>query len=428
MPLHPKTGLAALLAACAVLLMGVLIGYQLGRSASKPAADAGAGKYARQAVEHSSHGGAADTAPSGVAAKSVTFVPSRDERDALLAKSLDGTLSGRAGEDEITAAFRAAAHLDPMTAIEKVRRLPDAQSRDIAMLALLGEWSGMTSADMLRDENVRRLGPAGALAAYLMDSGKFTPGQTADLAKEFVSGDELRRVLGLAARKLAPSDPASALAFGDQLEGWQQARFLESFAEGWASADPVSARQWAAQLTDARTRNAIVARILRAEAESNPAVAAQNFSQASFSNDGERVRLARQIAASWAGKDTIAASQWAETLDETARDGARQGIGSVAPVGIGAVLSTSQDGRPVLQEVIPGAPASTALKAGDVIISVQDANGTWIDSKSLPLWEVTSLIRGAVGSQVSMQVQSPGNSPPRTVTLQRQQIIHRPQQ
>lgn len=426
MPLQPKTAFVALLAASAILLIGALIGYQLG--SDKTAADTRAQRPAQSSALHSSNGASFEGASDGDPAKPVTFVPGRSERDAAAAKSPDGARTGLIGEDEITAAFRAAAHINPMAALEKVRQIPDARSRDIAMLALLGELSGMTSAEMLRDGNVQRLGPAGALAAYLMDSGKFTPGQTADMAKEFLAGDELRRVLGLAARKLAPLDPATALAFGNQLDGWQQTRFLESFAEGWASADPAAARQWAGQLTDERTRNAIMARILRAEADSNPAIAAQNFVQAAFSNDGDRVRLARQIAASWASKDTIAASQWAETLDETARDGARQGIGSVAPVGIGAVLSTSQDGRPVLQEVIPGAPASTALKAGDAIISVQDANGTWVDSKSVPLWEVTSLIRGTVGSQVSLQVQSPRETAPRTVTFQRQQIIHRPQQ
>lgn len=426
MPLRSRTGFIALLAVCAILLIGVAVGYRLGKDAPKTAAGAAADSHAQKSPQRSSRGNADDDAQ---ASKSVTFVPGRGDHDPAMAMMPGSARGGRAGEQEITAAFRDAARLDPVAALEKVQQLPDASSRDIAMLVLLGEWSGMTSAEMLRDDNVRRLGPAGALAAYLMDSGKFTPSQTADMANKFLRGDELGRVLGLAAEKLAPSDPVAALAFGKQLGGWQQSQFLENFAEGWASADPTAARQWAGQLPDERTRNAVMARILRAEAESNPALAARNFSQAAFSNDGDRFRVARQIAASWAGKDTIAASQWADTLgDETARNGARQGIGSVAPVGIGAVLNTSQDGRPVLQAVIPGAPASTALKAGDTIVSVLDANGTWVDSKSLPLGDLTSLIRGAAGTQVSLQVQSPGESAPRTVTFQRQQIIHRPQQ
>jgi C-terminal processing protease CtpA/Prc len=41
--------------------------------------------------------------------------------------------------------------------------------------------------------------------------------------------------------------------------------------------------------------------------------------------------------------------------------------------------------------------------------------------------ELIGLIRGAPNSQVSLQVQSPGESAPRTITLGRQQIIFRPQ-
>ncbi|MBU3666150.1 MAG: hypothetical protein FGM15_09805 [Chthoniobacterales bacterium] len=423
-----KTGAFALVAAALILLLGGVFGYRLGaeeskeRSARPPQQRAQSGSLPSGDVASADSGDMADSKP-------VTFVPGRDDSAEEKDFSAPGARIDRANEQEIVAAFRRAALLDPQAAIAKVRQLPDDKSREIALLTLLGEWSGMTSADMLRNENVRRLGAAGALAVYLMESGKFTPQQAAGMAGEFLSGSELRRVLGRSAARLAPSDPAAALALGNSLDGWQQSRFLESFAAGWASADPVAARTWAAQLGDERTRNAVLARILRAEAESNPALAAQNFSLAAFPDAGERMRVARQIASSWAGRDTLAAIQWADALtDEAARAAAKQGISSTAPVGIGAVLNTSQDGRPVLQQVVPGAPASAALKAGDTIMSVQGADGVWVDSKSVPLWELTSLIRGQAGSSVSLQVQSPGDSAPRAITLQRQQIIHRPQQ
>jgi len=57
---------------------------------------------------------------------------------------------------------------------------------------------------------------------------------------------------------------------------------------------------------------------------------------------------------------------------------------------------------------------------------VSDANGSWVNSRNLPISDVVRLIQGEAKTQVSLQVQSADSGSPRVVTLGREQIIHRP--
>jgi carboxyl-terminal processing protease len=121
--------------------------------------------------------------------------------------------------------------------------------------------------------------------------------------------------------------------------------------------------------------------------------------------------------------------QWANNLpQDNDRASAQRGIRSTAPVGIGARLSRGEDGLPVLQELVPGSPASASgqLRSGDRLLAVSDPNGSWINSRSMSIGDVAGLIQGNPETSVSIQVQSADGSAPRVVTLQRKQIIHRP--
>ena len=339
------------------------------------------------------------------------------------------TENARAREDYLNAQFRPMAQLGVQAAMAQVRQLPDADSRDMAMLALLGEWSGMSVTELAKRGDVGRFGVAGALGLYLMNEGKMTPQETAAMANEFLSDGQRVGVLARAAEKLAATDPTTALAMGEGLADWQQVRFLSRFVSGWASASPDAARSWAAQVPDERTRSVLMGRILGEEVKVNPASAAQTFAQAPPEDLQVRQRTARQIGAGWAGQDTLSAMQWADNLptDEDRR-AAYQGIRSVAPVGIGARLARGEDGVPVLQDFVPGSPASNSgqLRSGDRVVAVADGNGSWVNSRAMPLGDVVRLIQGQPQTQVSLQVQSTDGSPPRVVTLGREQIIHRP--
>ena len=335
----------------------------------------------------------------------------------------------RAREDYINATFRPLAGLGVDVAMARVRELPDEASRDMAMLALLGEWSGQSVTELAQRGEVGRFGVAGALGLYMMNEGKMTPVQTAALANEFLTGQQRGSVLSRAAEKLAATDPTTALAMGDGLTDWQQVRFLSRFVSGWASASPDDARAWAGQVQDPRTRSALLGRVLAEEVKVNPTSAAQAFLAAPPEDGQIRERTARQIAANWAAKDTLAAMQWANNLPEgNDRDAAQRGIRSTAPVGIGARLSRGEDGLPVLQELVRGSPASASgqLRPGDRLLAVSDANGTWVNSRDRSIGDVVGLIQGDAQTPVSIQVQSADGSAPRVVTLRREQIIHRP--
>jgi hypothetical protein len=299
----------------------------------------------------------------------------------------------------------------------------------MAMMALLGEWSGLTVTELAQRGDIGRFGVAGALALQLMNSGKVSPQQAADMANEFLSGDQRVGVLARTAEKLASTDPTAALAMGEGLTDWQQVRFLSRFASGWAAADPVAARAWAMQVQDPRTRSRLVGRVLAEQVKSDPVGAAQTFAQMPPDDPDARQRTARQIASEWAADDTLAAMQWSDSLSEPAdREAAKQGIRSAAPVGIGARLSTGSDGVPVLDSLVPGSPASASgqLQSGDRVLAVADANGAWVNSRNRPLGDVVRLIQGEPNTQVTLQVQAADGSPPRVVTLGREQIIFRP--
>lgn len=338
--------------------------------------------------------------------------------------------SGRDREQRLAKLAVRLAALPPEQALARIRELSDQDSRDAAMLALLGEWSGLGSLEMIRRGDVWRFGSGGALAVYLLDNGKITPAQAAALAQENTDGNRRGELFVRIGAKLAAQDPGAAVALGNRLEGWERQRFLEGLADQWAESSPEEARRWITAVSDASLRDSLLAGLLQAEARKNPASAAANFSALAPTGDSARAQAAMRIATDWASKDTIAAMQWAGSLPgETERNAAQRGIQSAAPVGIGAMLTRGNDGRPVIGNLVPGGPASAsgALQAGDTLLAVSDGKGAWVDTRNLRTREVLSLVRGDANTQVSLQVLSPGSSIPRTVTLGRQQIIFRPQ-
>jgi carboxyl-terminal processing protease len=94
--------------------------------------------------------------------------------------------------------------------------------------------------------------------------------------------------------------------------------------------------------------------------------------------------------------------------------------------GIGASLQTV-DGYCTIHELIPGGPGARSgqLKPGDRIIAVKQAKGDPVDVIDIPLTRTVQMIRGPKGTVVSLTVLPAGaaeGSPPKTVTLVRDQI------
>ena len=322
------------------------------------------------------------------------------------------------------------AALGPEAALAQVQQLPDAELRDMAMLALLQEWSGVSTLELIRSGNIWRFGASGALGLHLLEQGRITPEQAAEMARSSTDANRRAELLARVGARLAESNPAAAMALADGLDERQRQRFAERLVANLAERSPEAARQLALQTDDPRTRSAMLARILETEAAKDPAAAAQGFLSMPPEEADARARAARRIGSEWASRDTLSALQWVGSLaDENARNAARQGIDAVAPVGIGARLSPGNGGLPVLQELVPGGPASASgqLRAGDTILAVSDANGRWVDARTVQMGDLIGMIRGEPNTQVSLQIQSPGDAAPRAVTIGRQQIIYSPQ-
>ena len=337
---------------------------------------------------------------------------------------------GRGREAYLDGVVRRLAALGPEVALAQVQQLPDAEMRDMAMLALLQEWSGVSTLELIRSGDIWRFGTSGALGLHLLEKGLITPDRAAELARSSTDANRRSELLARVATSMAASDPAAALALADGLGGRERQRFAERVATDLAGQSPEAARQLASQTADPGLRDAMLTGILAVEASSDPAAAARNFaSMPPESRDG-RARAARTIAQEWAANDTVPAMQWASGLeDEGSRQAAQQGIQAAAPVGIGARLGRGDGGVPVLEAVVPGSPAGASgqLQPGDAILAVSGPNGSWVDARSVRMGELIGMIRGEPNTQVSLQVQSPGQAAPRTVTLGRQQIINRPQ-
>lgn len=85
--------------------------------------------------------------------------------------------------------------------------------------------------------------------------------------------------------------------------------------------------------------------------------------------------------------------------------------------GIGAVLG-QRAGQAIIVSVIPDTPADKAgLRSGDVIL---DVNGASVDGMTTE--QIVALVRGDVGTQVTLTIQHAGDASPHDVTMTRAQI------
>jgi len=430
--MNPKLAVIILLALAAVTLVAGLSFFGSPQALPAEASVASPGESsARQS--NASALSAADANADDIAAPEVEAakqpVSLRIAGSGNLLSGLAGLKDGPARDAFLNDVVGRLAALGPEAALAQVQQLPDAELRDMAMLALLQEWSGVSTLELIRRGDIWRFGASGALGLYLLDQGRITADQAAEMARASTDANRRAELLARVGARLAEGNPAAAMALADGLDERQRQRFAERLAATLAEQSPDAARRFALQLNDPRTQSAMLARILETEAAKDPVAAAQGFMTTPPDEAEARARAARRIGSEWGSRDTLAALQWVGSLaDENSRNAARQGIDAVAPVGIGARLSPGEGGLPVLQELVPGGPASTSgqIQAGDTVLAVSDANGRWVDARSVQMGDLINLIRGEANTQVSLQIQSPGESAPRSVTIGRQQIIYSP--
>jgi hypothetical protein len=256
-------------------------------------------------------------------------------------------------------------------------------------------------------------------------------------------------------RALAGGDPRTALRAARQLTNdveretallalvteWKQGDLSPPRQRAWAIASlgleaglaaeladkPELAQLWASELTNHQGHAVAPDRLAPAMVDADPAVA---FAFGQQLSPDERRKFYNAAFTSWAQTDTTMALQAAEQLSDPAeREAALKSIRSVAPVGIGVEL-TMREGYPVINRMLPGAPAelSGQLHPGDRIVGFSQGYNTFVDVRSLPLPELVQAIRGAPGTVLQLQVlpaDAPPNSLPRTISLTRDQIKHK---
>jgi hypothetical protein len=188
--------------------------------------------------------------------------------------------------------------------------------------------------------------------------------------------------------------------------------------------NPELATLWANEMTQGPGRRALLRETALRMVGSDPAAA---FALTEQLPPEERANFAGSLFAGWGSTDTDAAFKWAAQLpDPAARDAAVQAIRTTAPVGIGTALRM-EDGYPVINELVPGAPAelSGQIRRGDRIVALAQGDNSFIDAHNLPLDKIVAMVRGAPNTILQLQVMAadaPPNSPPRTVAILRDQV------
>ncbi len=96
-------------------------------------------------------------------------------------------------------------------------------------------------------------------------------------------------------------------------------------------------------------------------------------------------------------------------------------------VGIGAVLTTSEEGYVRIVQIVPGGPADRdgRLKADDRIIAVTQEHAEPVDVVDMPLDKVVGLIRGEKDTEVTLTILSGSAgaaAAPRNITIRRDRV------
>jgi hypothetical protein len=259
---------------------------------------------------------------------------------------------------QIREAFHALAAGDPTVALRAAKQIADETQRETALLTLATEWTkGELSPPRQRARAIDLYGLEAGLGMELVGN----PELAVLWANEVTDGPGRAALLQQTAAVMTDSDPASALALGEQLAQTDRQRFYEAVFAGWASKDTEAALQWAAQMPDPADQNAAIQAI---------------------------------------------------------RSVAPVGIGAALSMQDGyPVINQLLPGTP--------AETSGQIHPGDRILALAQGDSAFVGVQGVALQDVVQVIRGAPGTVLQLQVQAadaaPG-SPPRIVSITRDQI------
>lgn len=289
--------------------------------------------------------------------------------------------------------------------------------RQIALLTLVELWSPETLSLGPHPAQLAEYGPEGQYLVRMPDNPLLL-----SLARTLPETKQRDAVLAELGAREVSRDPAHALTYGDGLKGDALAAFQRKVATRWGQLDGAAAWTWVQQQADPALRESLEVAVLTGM---EPSLAAQKLPQAT---EAVRAQSLQALGARWGESDTQSALDWANKLGNAEeKDLALQSIRGVAPVGIGAALTSGPEGYPVIREILPGGSASGVpqLAEGVSIASVRDAQGNVVDLKGKALEDAIGLIRGMPGTALTMEIIPPGGTAAnrQVVVLTRRQIM-----
>ena len=398
----------------------------------------GQAKPAPQTVEK-------DVTPAGAATPQHASTAARDpRRHARELEDLGATLAGT----DPAAAFRALAGLgkadrvamvrgmfetlaqgNPAQALAYAKQTAPGAEREAALTALLGQWGSATDESPEdRADRIARYGLDAGLGMALLQGDPPRPDLAVLWADQLASRQGRAQLLGQAAAVQAASDPALAASYGRGLSGQDQLTFDSLLAGAWTRTQPEAAWQWSSALDDPAAREQAQSAAIVALSEQDPPAAIARLTL--LPDDDLRRDTLRDVASSYASRNTDAAVAWVQTLPPADQAVATAGVADVTPVGIGTQLHMDADGYPVVDALLPNAAASQGgmVHPGDRIVGISQGGETFVDVQQLDLGQVVNLVRGTPGSVVLLQVAPvlPGGgfASPTVVSVVRQPIKH----
>jgi hypothetical protein len=324
--------------------------------------------------------------------------------------------------------FFAIAAGEPRDAVAAIKKVANGDERALAMQTVANAWrGGVPAGTSINRRQPVPLSNAAQMGMSLLD-GTPARAELALLWADELLSDPAERValLGAAAAAFTLKNPERVTAIASAIhDDGSKEIFRYQFAEALRSVAGETAWSNLHALPADDLRKIAERSILNAWAQSDPRDAAAAI--ANLPPGDERTRAINIVAESWALHDTAAAFAWASTMETEERASAEEAIRHSAPIGIGAALDVSDDGYPVIRELLPGGAAerSALIPQGSKILSVVEPDGQTVNLHGMELGRIAGKLRGARGTPVTMLVQSPGNDQPRTVTVVREQIIHK---
>ena len=318
-----------------------------------------------------------------------------------------------------------------LAAIRAAREITDPQERKTALVALLSSWH--EERDELSQRvrfNNNRFGPEASLGLELLEGDPLDAEAVLQWAQLLTTDQGRAALLGGLAGKLARTDPARTLAYGQGLTGNERRVFNENLLWGlpgdWIRDHPQEVLNWSRTSADPNLIREAGEAVFGNWGERDAAAAMA--AATSLAPGPERDTALHAVASRVAERDTAAVDAWEQSLSGHDREVVNAAVGALTPVGIGASLQPDAEGNFVVSSLLDSAPAALSgqVHPGDRLVGVVRSDGTLLSITGMDLSRVVNLVRGAPDSAVQLQfapAQAGGGfAPPTTVTLIRQRL------